>query len=95
VTSGDETRAALTALRARFDDVDAQILALLAQRAALSREAGTLKQAKGLAIVDVAREHAAADARRVVGRGLGLDDDIVDDVFSAIVLHSRRVQGAR
>ena len=91
--AGDPTPA-LAALRASFDEVDAELVALLARRARLSLEAGGLKRAHGLPIVDEAREARAAAARAVLARRQGVDEALIDAVFAAIVEHSRRVQGA-
>jgi isochorismate pyruvate lyase len=84
--------ASLAELRALFDDVDARLLALLAERAHLSRAAGRLKAAAGLPVVDAAREAQAHAQRTGVAKELGLDGALVDDVFAAIVTHSRRMQ---
>lgn len=84
----------LAALRARFDDVDAQLVALLAARAQLSLQAGAIKRAHGLPVVDEGRETRAADARASLARRHGVDDALVDEVFAVVVRHSRRAQGA-
>jgi len=89
------TEPALAALRRAFDDVDAQLLVLLAERQRLARAAGEVKRAAGLPIVDEHREAAAAAARRVRAASLGLDGAFVDDVFALVVGASRRAQGAR
>jgi chorismate mutase len=89
-----DASAALLALRARFDDVDARIVALLAERAALSRAAGAIKRAHALPVVDEQREDHAAAARAALARAHGLDEAFVGDVFAVVVRHSRRVQGA-
>jgi prephenate dehydrogenase len=87
-------RGDLGAVRAAFDDVDAKIVALLAERAALARAAGAVKRAAGLPIVDLAREDVARAARRAQATALGLDATVVDDVFAVLVRHARRLQGA-
>jgi chorismate mutase-like protein len=89
------TEPGLAALRRAFDDVDAQLLALLAERQRLARAAGEVKRAAGLPIIDEQREAAAAAARRVRAAALGLDAAFVDDVFALVVGASRRAQGAR
>lgn len=82
----------LHAVRAHFDAIDAQLLALLAQRHAAARAAAHHKGALGLPITDLAREHAAARARAAIARALGLDDDVVQQIFAPIVAASKRAQ---
>jgi chorismate mutase-like protein len=84
----------LAALRRSFDDIDARLLQLLAERAQLAVAAGRVKRAAGLPIVDDVREADAARTRRIQAGALGIDPALVDEVFAAIVRHSRRVQGA-
>jgi chorismate mutase len=95
VSDSSSAAEALAALRASFDDVDARLIALLAQRTQLSIAAGRVKHAHGLPIVDEAREANAATKRAELARQHGLDVAFVDEVFGAIVKHSRRAQGAR
>jgi len=90
----DDGPGQLAALRRSFDKLDARLVALLAERAALSARAGALKQAHGLPVVDHGREAAAAAARASLARAYGLDSALVDDVYAVVVRHSRRLQGA-
>jgi chorismate mutase len=94
MTDAQATATALATLRASFDEVDAQLVALLAQRARLAQEAGALKRAHGLPIVDEDREARAAAARADLARRHGVDEALVHAVFASVVLHSRRLQGA-
>lgn len=84
---------ALQETRALIDELDHELLELLARRLELSRRAGAAKAEAGQAAVrDPARERSLLAARRTWGEGLGLDAETVDDVWSAILLHSRKVQ---
>jgi chorismate mutase len=76
------------------DEIDREILALLAQRAELGRRAGAEKERIGRAIRDRAREEALLQERRAWAQERSLDGDAVASVFDAIMHLSRRVQGA-
>jgi prephenate dehydrogenase len=84
----------LVETRTLIDEVDREILALLAQRAELGRRAGAEKERIGRAIRDRAREEALLEERRAWASGHGLDGEAVAGVFDAIMHLSRRVQGA-
>jgi prephenate dehydrogenase len=84
---------ALQETRVLIDELDRELVSLLARRLELSRRAGAAKAEAGQAGVrDPARERALIDARRLWGEGLGLDAETIDDVWGAILLHSRKVQ---
>ena len=89
----DEPPPALQETRVLIDDLDRELLALLSRRLELSRRAGAAKAAAGQAAVrDPARERAVLGERRAWGEALGLDAETVDDVWNAILLHSRKAQ---
>lgn len=84
----------LVETRTLIDEIDREILALLAQRAELGRRAGAEKERMGRAIRDRAREEALLQERRAWASNRGLDGEAVAGVFDAIMHLSRRVQGA-
>ncbi len=84
----------LVETRTLIDDIDREIVALLAQRAALGRRAGAEKERIGRAIRDRAREEALLEERRGWADASGLDGEAVAGVFDAIMHLSRRAQGA-
>lgn len=95
MTDAAESAAAveeLTQCRARIEQIDNDIVALLARRMELGKRTGELKRTAGLPILDPTRE--AAVIRRVteVARQAGLPPEPVREVFWQIVGMSRRVQ---
>lgn len=86
---------ALGQARELIDDVDREILALLARRARLARRAAAAKADLGLAVRDARREEALLAARRREATDLGLDADRVAAIFEAILGFSRGVQEPR
>jgi len=89
---GPEALAALAHCRDEIEQIDRQIIGLLARRLTLGRRTGELKRLAGLPILDPTRE--AAVIRRVTGeaREAGLPPEPIREVFWQIVGMSRRVQ---
>ncbi len=75
----------LQSLRADVDQVDTQIVDLLAKRFRITAQIGKLKAAHALNAVDPARE-AAQEARfRAMAQAHGLSPDLVVRVFRSII----------
>lgn len=84
----DPTEAALAALRARIDAVDAALVERLVERQMLAGAAGGLKSAAGLPVVDDAREQAIL--ARVRGLAAGrLSEPALDAIFREILAMTR------
>ena len=75
----------LAALRATIDNVDAQIVALLAQRFAATDQVGRLKAASGLQAVDEARERQQQQRFSELAARHGLDDAVVQRLFRLVI----------
>jgi len=86
---------ALQEARGLIDDLDRELVALLARRAELSRRAGRAKAALGAPVLDSAREAALLRDRRSWGEAAGMDPEVTEGVFQAILRASRRTQGER
>lgn len=78
--------------RLGIEDVDAEMLALLARRAELGREAARAKKALGRPVQDQDREQQNRAWRRSVAEARGLDADVVEALFGHIVSWSRSEQ---
>ena len=84
----DPTEAALAALRARIDAVDAALVERLVERQVLAGAAGALKSAAGLPGVDDAREQAIL--ARVRGLAAGrLPEPALEAIFREILAMTR------
>jgi prephenate dehydrogenase len=75
-----------------IDDVDRELLRLLARRSQLSRRAGRVKARAGEPIRDANREVALLGDRRRWAAEEGLDPAAVHDLFEAVLKLSREVQ---
>jgi prephenate dehydrogenase len=78
--------------RELIDEIDAEIVQLLARRIQLSQRAAHAKATLGAAVLDGAREAEALATRRGWAAENKLDPDSVVEVFQAIMTMSRRVQ---
>lgn len=88
------TLAALAALRDRIEALDAQLVALVAERQRIAAQVGDVKRAAGQPVLDPARE--AAVLRRVAGiaRDHGVDEDDARELWRKLLAMARRVQAA-
>lgn len=81
--------------RELIDDLDRELVALLARRVTLARRAGKAKAELGHPIVDPEREASLLAARRAWAAALQLDPDELDELFRAVLRFSRRAQRER
>lgn len=78
---------AMHALRARIDELDSRLVALLSERAALIDEAARIKLREGLpARIDSRVEEVAANARRLAEEK-GLDPDLAESLWRMMMDH--------
>lgn len=84
--------AELESLRAGIEAVDRQLIELLAQRVELARQAGLLKRAAGLPVLDPAREAAVVRRAGELARARGVGDEDVRYIFWHVIGLSRRAQ---
>ena len=75
-----------------IDDVDRQLLGLLAQRARLARRAAAAKEELGASVRDPKREAELREERKRWARDLGLEPEGADGIFAAILRASRALQ---
>ncbi|MFO0605872.1 MAG: chorismate mutase [Polyangiales bacterium] len=75
--------------RARLDAIDRQVLALLAERAEVTRALSAWKAARELPLRDAAREAAMLAARRAEAAALGLSPWLAEAVTRAVLATTR------
>ncbi len=76
-------------LRAEIDAIDQQLVALLAQRRRVVEQVVRVKQDHDLPTFHPAREEDLISARRAQAVRAGLDPDYIEDLFRAVLRHSR------
>lgn len=83
----------LAHLRKEIDEVDWQLLQLLAKRLSLVEAIGEYKQENNLPVLDLGREEQLLSGRKQQGRELELRAEFIDQLFALILAESRRRQG--
>jgi prephenate dehydrogenase len=82
----------LLAARDVIDELDGELLQLLARRAQVALRAARAKREAGQGVRDTQREVELLEARREQAEGLGLDPASVSEVFTALLAFSRQFQ---
>lgn len=80
----------LAALRGEIDDIDAELLQLLARRMNVSSQIGEYKKQKGLTVVQMQRWKQILADHLETGKELGLPKELLEKVFEAI--HQASIQ---
>ena len=78
--------------RESIDEIDKELVELLARRAKLSLRAGRVKAEIGRGVRDPQREASLLQERRSMAVQMGLDPDAVEEVFQSILCLSRNNQ---
>ncbi len=86
--------AQLAILRGQIDDLDHQLVELLACRQKIVAEVVAFKKERQMSVYHPAREADMIDLRRHHGREVGLDPDYLEEIFRGIMRYSRSTQTA-
>lgn len=84
--------AALTPLRAQIDEIDSQLVQLLAARAKVTAEVGRVKQQHALPLYVPERELALLKARREEAEVAGVSPELIEDVLRRVMRESYQTQ---
>jgi chorismate mutase/prephenate dehydrogenase len=79
-------------LRDQIDDLDGQLVKLLAQRSEVTRQVGRYKSQVGLPIYVPQREAELLAERRAQAQGLGVCPELVEDLLRRIMRESYKTQ---
>lgn len=90
--SRDAALDALGRCRSQIEQVDRELVTLLAKRVALSKEIGAMKKVAGLPTLDPAREAEVIRRAALLAREAGISDEKVRDIFWHVIGLSRAVQ---
>jgi chorismate mutase / prephenate dehydrogenase len=94
VTSSKATPEALSVLRRQLDELDGQVLELLARRMEVVKNVAAVKRAEGVQIRDFARERQVLDDRCQRAQQLGLSPAPIESIYRQIMLSSRDYQAS-
>ena len=89
-----ESDAELLALRSEIDDIDNELLQLLARRMNVSSQIGDYKKRKGLTVVQMERWKQILSDHLETGADMGLSKELITKVFEAIHLASIQRQSS-
>ena len=89
----DEAAAELARLRDAVEEVDARLVALIAERMRLAGAIGTAKRRLGRPTLDLRREAAVVRRSGELARQHGIDDEAVRSLFWQLMAIARRAQG--
>ncbi|MBW1751732.1 MAG: bifunctional chorismate mutase/prephenate dehydrogenase [Deltaproteobacteria bacterium] len=93
--AGRDTEQKLEDLRLQIDNIDRQIVTLLAKRQLEVQSVLSLKKAYNIPVYHPAREENLISDRRIQGDDAGLDPDYVEELYRLILRQSRAEQTAR
>ncbi|MBQ9666491.1 MAG: bifunctional 3-deoxy-7-phosphoheptulonate synthase/chorismate mutase type II [Bacteroidaceae bacterium] len=79
-----QTTENITALRKQIDEIDNNIIEVLAKRMRISREIGQYKKEHGMTILQTARYTEILDKRGAQGTLMGIDPECIKKIFEAI-----------
>ncbi len=83
----------LAPFRAQIDAIDAQLVALLAQRFDVVRQVADFKAAHDVAVVQPVRAQAVKDRAIVLGAAQGLDPAFVGTLWEMLIAHAHALEG--
>jgi len=93
-TEHTDPMAALAPLRQQIDQLDSQLVELLAARAKITAEVGRVKQQHALPLYVPERELALLKARRSQAEAAGVSAELIEDVLRRVMRESYQTQEA-
>jgi len=78
----------LLILRNEIDDIDSQLVALLAKRLAVTTKVGELKSTEGKPIFSAVREKSMIENRRNQAQAIGVSPDLIEDILRRLMRDS-------
>lgn len=89
-----EPPAELMALRSRIDDLDRQLLEILAERLAVCNDVARIKESRDLPIIQPRRVRDVVTSRRQEAIDLGVDPDFAEQVMRVVLAETHRIEVA-
>ena len=84
----------LDALRSRIDQLDATLIAIVAERLAVCREVAELKEGSDTPVLQPARVRDVVINRRQQAIEAGVDPDFVEQLFRVLLTETHRIEVA-
>ena len=87
-----QTTENISVLRKQIDEIDEQLLTILAKRNRVSREIGMYKKENNMPVLQTGRYNEILEKRAQMGEALNLDRDFVNAIMKSIHEESVRIQ---
>ncbi|MFZ9629447.1 MAG: chorismate mutase family protein, partial [Ilumatobacteraceae bacterium] len=84
----------LSALRARIDQLDAELIRIVAERLAVCRVVAEVKERTSTAVIQPARVRDVVTTRRRWAIDTGVDPDFVEQLFRVLLTETHRIEVA-
>ena len=84
----------LAALRSRIDQLDAALIAIVAERLAVCREVAEVKQGTDTPVIQPARVRDVVTSRRQQAIEAGVDADFAEQLFRVLLTETHRIEVA-
>lgn len=91
--SADSSRD-LASLRQRIDELDRQLITVLAERIAVCHDVARIKETSDTPIIQPERVRAVLEGRRQSAIDAGLDPDFVEDIMRVVLSETHRIEVA-
>ncbi|MFW5720734.1 MAG: chorismate mutase [Candidatus Dojkabacteria bacterium] len=82
----------LDSLRQEIDTIDKSIIDQLKHRIAVAKVIGDYKKANNLPVYQPEREKLVIEAKRELAKQAGLDEELVEKLFTEIIKYCRKIQ---
>jgi chorismate mutase-like protein len=93
--TSDEATANLAALRARIDQLDAALIAIIAERLVACREVAAVKEGFDAPVIQPERVRDVVTSRREQAIKAGVDPDFAEQLFRVLLTETHRIEVAR
>lgn len=87
-----QTTENITVLRKQIDEIDEQLLSILAERNRISREIGMYKKENNMPVLQTGRYNEILERRAMMGEAFNLDKEFVYTIMKSIHEESVRIQ---
>ena len=87
-----DTTSNLADLRSRIDQLDAALIAIVAERLAICREVATVKEGSDTPVIQPARVRDVVNSRRQQAIMAGVDADFAEQLFRVLLTETHRIE---
>ena len=79
-------------IREKLDEIDRELIELIAKRQAYMPEVGEYKKKNGLELNQPTREKEIIDIKREAAEKAGLSPELVEQIFKLLFIDAKRIQ---